>query len=499
MKDNEIEKLKNEITLIQKLKEDLLEKQRLELTNSFQEILHLSEKKLVEKENDLNKQILMIDSKIDFLTNENLKFKKLLQEETLNNDNLSKQMLDYKDKLLQKEFHFNELSQEILLKEKNGILMKQSFENERKQWEAMFENEKNYLQHKLTSAQTEIQTLNSQLQNSDNEISENKKVIATLKQQSSQEVNELFNKYASINSSNKELNSEKEILLEKLSKKLLENEMLLKENNLIAQELSNIKHMYSLTNSEKQDLQSSNQIILNELNSLKLSEKTKEKEAQETVEKLKSSGLQKLESEKGSLVRNYENEINNLKKKFHEEITSFKENYEKQMESVKNENSLYLKELQLKEKEKNELKLETKALQHRMESYQLQLLQFQQKGGTMNSRLPNLDINDHNTNDYIPTKSTELSLADLDFNFGPLSPIASGEFAPNRLGSMLSPQKQQLRNQLLQKVQLNSNNSNHYNNNSLKGIAEKESFARGNNQDIDQENQFLKQTIREVS
>lgn len=503
MKNLEIEKLKNEIQMLHKQKEEALERQRLELTNSFQDILHLSEKKLIDKENDLSKQILIIDSRIDHLTNENLKLKKLLQEETISNDSLTKQFLDIKEKYSQKEYLCHELQQEILVKEKNISLLKQSFETEKKQKEDLYQNE---LQHKgllLQAVQSErsiLETANSELTK---ELQEFKKLHELSKESSSKEMQDFYQKYTSVSATNKELVQEKEILLEKLSNKLLENDSLLQQNNLLSQELSTLQTAYQVLSKENVTLQSSYQLTLAELTSIKVNEKDKVRENEKMIEIIKNEGSTLAEKEKEKIKLQYENEINEIKRNFLNEIHEYKENYEKQLDLLKNEKNSLNMELKSRDKELSENTLELKAVKHRMELYQQQLLQLQQqmKGLGGNRNPPPLNIiadpsmQPYNSVDPIPTKSTEFSLSDIDFNF-PLSPLVSGDFGPpsnTQRSGLLSPQRAQLQKLAASQRQFNNNNIN--NPSEYKGIAERESFP---SDQLSKENQFLKQTIREV-
>ena len=113
-KQFEIDKLKKEISLLYRNKEDALEAQRKDLSSTFETILQQREDSFSKYEQEISQQITLLDTKLEKLQNENLKLKELLRDLRGTNEKLVEENHKKDEKQQQTSFQLQEEIQKRL-------------------------------------------------------------------------------------------------------------------------------------------------------------------------------------------------------------------------------------------------------------------------------------------------------------------------------------------------------------------------------------------------
>jgi hypothetical protein len=113
-KQFEIDKLKKEIFILQRNKEDSLDLQRKDLSNTFEQIIQQREEAYQKREEDIGKQIHFLDQRFEKLQNENLKSKEQNREMKVTNERLSEEVIQKEEKIRHISYQLEEEIQKRL-------------------------------------------------------------------------------------------------------------------------------------------------------------------------------------------------------------------------------------------------------------------------------------------------------------------------------------------------------------------------------------------------
>lgn len=113
-KQFEIDKLKKELAILQRSKDDALDLQRKDLTNTFEQIIQQREDVYQKREEEINKQINFLDQRFEKLQNENLRLKEQNRELKVTNERLSEDVSQKDDKSRQVSYQLQEEIQKRL-------------------------------------------------------------------------------------------------------------------------------------------------------------------------------------------------------------------------------------------------------------------------------------------------------------------------------------------------------------------------------------------------
>ena len=113
-----------------RIKDEALELQRRDLTNTFESIMKQREDSIIAKENEISKQIQILDTRFEKLQTENMKLRSQYQEIKLHNEKLSEENIRYEESHRQISYKIEEVSksklasEDILQRQVNSLQMK---------------------------------------------------------------------------------------------------------------------------------------------------------------------------------------------------------------------------------------------------------------------------------------------------------------------------------------------------------------------------------------
>ena len=107
-KQREIELLKDDITRLNASRDDALEAQRRDLTQTFETLLKQREESFIQKERDIAVQITQLDSRFEQLQTENVRLKSEVSDLHRRNEMLSEEVSAKEENLRQLQWHMDD-------------------------------------------------------------------------------------------------------------------------------------------------------------------------------------------------------------------------------------------------------------------------------------------------------------------------------------------------------------------------------------------------------
>jgi hypothetical protein len=130
-KQQDIDKLRRELAIVHRSKEDALDLQRADLTATFEQLMQQREESFLHREDDIHLQITALDQRFEKLQNENLRLKEALRESRSQVERMDEVQSQKEDRLRQLQYQLEDEAQsriaaEDLLKRQINALQLES-------------------------------------------------------------------------------------------------------------------------------------------------------------------------------------------------------------------------------------------------------------------------------------------------------------------------------------------------------------------------------------
>jgi hypothetical protein len=468
------------------------------MTISFEEILLLQEQKLQEKENEIHLEVENIEKRLTFLQNENIKFKKLLNDTNNEKEKYFQENLLLKEKYQLLDFRYSESLNETLIKEKSFSFQLLTLQQQNTELNDSLKNDSQTFQQKISLLNEELSREKEKsffLEKGKNEsmihFSEEKQRLINEKESFFEKVNQQSQQL-------KDCFQEKETFLLKLSEKRIELDSSFNQNQLLINTNQQLSDENCLLKKEKEQLQGRFDQLMKESLLLQMKIENNEKLFSEKLLEIRLS-LEKDISYWKEVNEKNQKEKENLQIRY-DLLQQEQIELQKTIEKIEKG----MKEQQEKEKEKEKeisnQKIEITALHHRIESYQMQLFTLQQQlNGTSSRQQQFQQTGQFSSLGFPPPapNSTDDD-RDLSFNYPEFKSPAWSEELPSMprslTGSQFSPSRP---------YQTNRQNGTEGRGgiaSSSSKMVEREAFPVRNSfpEQLTNENDFLKQTIKLV-
>lgn len=420
--EREIDSLRKEVERGMSIREELLEKQRVELCRSYEELLHQRDVRIAEKETEL----LARDGLLSELRNEMNTRVRQLEYQLKTEENASQKVIEELSERL------NQREKELTAKDFAIQDLRNDLHEKTKQQEYVVKSKESEWQRKIEDFLLTIKTKNEEIEKLDRSVNREKEIVVSLQQriESLSERNKkdqeslltdkqsLSDRCARLSSEVQDLIIEKENLLFRLGEKRVELDLLQSRQREEEQEKTNVYNQWKERNQRC--------LVLEQ----EVSRYKKEgEERQQRVDELEESCRSKdheLESLQTQLQvaraneKDRAEENNNLKERVYTrnerekclegEVSELKRNMDQQQQDMDRLQSLL-----------RDSSIEKTALEHRLESYQKQLAEMSMAGGGGRQ---------------VPSFSQRVSTPppSLDSELPPFSPVEE-----RGLGSLTSP------------------------------------------------------------